>query len=169
MYAPQSQLLSLQIKKLITAAKLTQKIYGISRRPAVFDIFINFKIVTSMKIQRMQISISPARGDLSPKNAADHITLRINWTPKIEIAILICTFSSPFCHTRNNEIPIIIKSAVHTGKNNQLGGANEGFMRVAYQVGIAGVVKTEPRTPASRQMAMLIINLMLPVKFLPII
>jgi hypothetical protein len=162
MYAPQSQLLSLQIKKLITAAKLTQKIYGISRRPAVLDIFTNFIIVSRIKTQRMQISINPARGDLSPKNAADHSTFRINWTPKIESAFFTFSSSIPFCHIRNNEIPIIIKSVVHTGPNSQLGGANEGFMRVAYHVGIDGVVKTEPRTPAIRQIAILVINFVNP-------
>ena len=60
---------------------------------------------------------------------------------------------------RNNEIPIIIKRAVHTGKNTQFGGANEGFMRAAYHVGMAGVVNTEPKTPASRHMVILMINL----------
>lgn len=127
------------------------------------------RIVNNIKIQRMEISISPARGDLSPKNAADQSTLRINWTPNIERAILTFPLSGPFCHTRKTEIPINIKSVVHTGKNTQLGGANEGFMRVAYQVGIAGVVKTEPITPASRQMAMLIINLFIMDKFLSLI
>jgi hypothetical protein len=44
---------------------------------------------------------------------------------------------------------------IQTGANNQLGGLKEGFFRVAYQVGIAGVVKTEPIKPAAWQMTML--------------
>jgi len=60
---------------------------------------------------------------------------------------------------RNNEIPIIIKKGSPYRENTQFGGANEGFMRAAYHVGMAGIVNTEPRTPASRHMAMLMINL----------
>ena len=33
---------------------------------------------------------------------------------------------------RNNEIPKMIYSTVHTGPNNQFGGLNEGLFSVAY-------------------------------------
>ena len=90
MYAPQSQLFNLHIKKLITAAKLTQRIYGMSRMPDVLETFMKFIIVNNMKIQRMEISISPARGDLMPKNATDQRILRTNWTPNNERAVFTC-------------------------------------------------------------------------------
>ncbi|MFZ3166023.1 MAG: hypothetical protein WA130_00295 [Candidatus Methanoperedens sp.] len=48
---------------------------------------------------------------------------------------------------------------VHTGKNNQFGGAKEGLASVAYHVGIAGIVKNEPRKPAKRHIVMLTISL----------
>ena len=40
---------------------------------------------------------------------------------------------------------------VQTGPKIQLGGLNEGFLRFLYQVGIAFIVKTEPRIPANSQ------------------
>ena len=40
---------------------------------------------------------------------------------------------------------------VHTGANIQLGGLNQGFLRVAYQVGIEEKVKTDPSNPAISQ------------------
>ncbi len=44
-----------------------------------------------------------------------------------------------------------MKSVVQTGAKSQLGGLKEGLFRVAYQVGIEGVVKKEPINPAERQ------------------
>jgi hypothetical protein len=85
------------------------------------------------------------------------------------MAVLTVLSSQPFFHMRNNEIPIIIKSAVHTGKNTQLGGAKDGFRSVAYQVGIAGVVKYEPIKPANRQMNMLNINFFMSEKVMIVI
>jgi hypothetical protein len=38
---------------------------------------------------------------------------------------------------------------IQTGPKSQLGGLNEGLLRVAYQVEIAGVVNIEPIIPAS--------------------
>jgi hypothetical protein len=85
------------------------------------------------------------------------------------MAVLTFLSSQPFCHTRNNEIPIIIKRDVHTGKKTQLGGAKDGFWSVAYQVGIAGEVKNEPIKPANRQMNMLEINFFMSEDFMLII
>jgi len=90
-YTLQPQLLlSLHINKFIIAAKLTQSMYGISRTPATFDTFMKFRIVNNMSIQRIEISINPARGDLSPKNAADQSTLKTSWTAKMRRPFLTC-------------------------------------------------------------------------------
>jgi len=47
----------------------------------------------------------------------------------------------------------------HTGPNNQFGGVNGGLFRVAYHVGIAGVVNSEPIKPANWQTIKLIMSL----------
>jgi hypothetical protein len=52
-------------------------------------------------------------------------------------------------------MPIIIYRSVHTGANSQFGGAKVGFSSVAYQVGMALRVNTEPMAPAARQATML--------------
>jgi hypothetical protein len=49
--------------------------------------------------------------------AADHNALRTSWAAKIYMAVLTFLSSQPFCHTRNKEIPIIMKRDVHTGKS----------------------------------------------------
>lgn len=104
------------------------------------------------------ISINPARGDLRPKKAADQSTLKTNWAPnKIKAFLTFWSFISIF-QIINNEIPIIMKSTVHTGKNTQFGGANEGLASVSNHTGIEGAVKIDPRKPANRQIVMLIIN-----------
>jgi hypothetical protein len=41
-----------------------------------------------------------------------------------------------------------INRLIHTGLNIQLGGVKKGFFNVAYQVGMAGIVKREPKKPA---------------------
>jgi hypothetical protein len=51
-----------------------------SKSPAALDNFMKFRIVNNINIHRIEMSINPARGDLSPKNAADQRTFRINWT-----------------------------------------------------------------------------------------
>ena len=51
-----------------------------------------------------------------------------------------------------------IKRVVQTGAKSQLGGLKEGLFKVAYQVGIEGVVKMEPINPAERQIRTEIIN-----------
>jgi hypothetical protein len=40
---------------------------------------------------------------------------------------------------------------VQAGAKSQLGGVKEGLFKFAYQVGIEGVVKIEPKKPAPRQ------------------
>jgi len=130
-----------------------------SKIPAVLDTFMKFSIVNSIEIHRKIISISPARGDRRPKNAADQSTLSTSWTAKMTRAVFTSFSSRPLRQTRYAEIPIMTKRVVHTGKNTQLGGAKDGLMSVAYHVGIAGVVKNEPRKPAKRQMVMLTIIL----------
>jgi len=63
-------------------------------------------------------------------------------------AIFVFLFLS-LLQTKYNDIPIKVKSVVQTGKNNQFGGEKVGFWRLAYQVGIDGVVNTEPIRPAN--------------------
>jgi len=42
-----------------------------------------------------------------------------------------------------------VKRVTHTGAKTHLGGVKKGFFKDTYQVGIAGVVKTDPTIPAS--------------------
>ncbi len=74
--------------------------------------------------------MSPRRGDLSPKKAADQRILNL-------------------CQTMNRDIPMSINRLIQTGPNIQSGGVKKGFFNVLYQVGMAGVVKREPATPAN--------------------
>lgn len=48
---------------------------------------------------------------------------------------------------------------IHTGANNQLGGANEGFTRVGYHVETDERVKKEPTKPAAWHIIIEINNL----------
>jgi hypothetical protein len=56
-------------------------------------------------------------------------------------------------------MPIRTKRVVQTGAKIQSGGLNDGFVRVAYQVGIEGLVKIEPIKPANRQIVKLVTSL----------
>jgi hypothetical protein len=47
---------------------------------------------------------------------------------------------------------------VQTGPNNQFGGVSTGFIKPAYQVGIADIVEKEPATPASNGIAIQMIR-----------
>jgi len=91
--------------------------------------------------------MKPASGDFNPKNIIDHSILRINCITNITSAILTFLLCNPFLHTRNNAIPISKNRVVQTGANTALGGVKDGLFSVAYQVGIAGVVKKEPIKP----------------------
>ena len=50
-----------------------------------------------------------------------------------------------------------------TGPKTELGGVKVGFFKLAYQLGIAGVVKIAPMTPAPWQATKLIISLIMSV------
>jgi hypothetical protein len=50
--------------------------------------------------------------------------------------------------TKNADIPIRVYSKSQTGAKIQPGGVNEGFCKVAYQVGTFGAVNKEPIMPA---------------------
>jgi len=69
--------------------------------------------------------------------------------PNTTIDFLTEFFSRPIFHTMKNDIPIKKYSVVHTGAKTQFGGAKAGFLRLAYQLFIAGVVKREPIIPAA--------------------
>jgi len=70
--------------------------------------------------------------------------------------ILIC---QRLDHTKYKEIPIRKNKITQTNPIKEPGGVNEGLFIFSYQPLIAGVVKTDPKTPASWQIIMLIINL----------
>jgi hypothetical protein len=69
--------------------------------------------------------------------------------------------------TRPNTGPVVDNKAnairkykrVQTGPKIQLGGAKKGLFSVAYQVGIADIVNTLPKTPMSSQPTIEIISL----------
>jgi hypothetical protein len=156
------------IEKLSTAAKLTQKMYGIRRKLASGDTLWNVTMVNSIATQRILIMINPNNGDLYPKNAADHDILSISWTIKMMNAILTCVLPRPLRQMRNNAIPMSANNAIQTGAKSQLGGVNDGFLMVAYQVGIEGVVKNEPSIPAPWQINILTMNLTISIGFMKI-
>lgn len=86
--------------------------------------------------------------------------------PKTLDAILTCFDLNPFFQTRNNAIPINTNKLIQTGENIQFGGLNEGFWIVAYHVWIAGVVKNEPIKPASWQITIADMSLMMFMGFI---
>ena len=79
----------------------------------------------------------------------------------------IFTFSTviPFLHIKYAEIPIKRKSVVQTGPNTESGGVIDGFFMAAYQVGMEGVVKSEPTNPANWQTTMLTPNFRISIIF----
>jgi len=107
----------------------------------------------------MIININPARGDLRPKKATDQNTLRVSWIANTIRALLDCEFLNPLRQTKNAATPMRAKSVIQTGAKTQLGGVKTGFLRVVYQVEIAGAVKIDPTVPASWQTTMLTMNL----------
>ena len=104
--------------------------------------------MSTIRIQSTAMSMSPAKGDLSPKNNADHKILTSSCAAKQPRAILTDRLARPVCHMRKSDIPMSKKSAIHTGENTQLGGVKDGFSSVAYQVWIDDRVKREPIKPA---------------------
>jgi hypothetical protein len=46
-------------------------------------------------------------------------------------------------------MPMRVYKVIHTGAKTQFGGANDGFFKLLYQVGIDGNVKNEPIKPAN--------------------
>jgi len=106
-------------------------------------------MVNRIANHRIIISINASNGDLSPKNRIDHKMFNMSWTAKRERAAFAILSFMAFFHTRKRDIPISKNNVIQTGENNQLGGVKNGFLRVAYQVGIAGVVNREPMNPAN--------------------
>jgi hypothetical protein len=68
----------IQREKFRATAKLTHRMYGRRRSPAVLEILRQYWIVSRMATHRRAISMSPRRGDLSPKKTTDHKVLRIS-------------------------------------------------------------------------------------------
>jgi hypothetical protein len=63
-------------------------------------------------------------------------------------------------------MPMSRYNVVQTGAKTQLGGVNDGLVKVAYQEGMEGVVKRDPIKPASWQITMLTINFTIAGKYL---
>jgi len=61
------------------------------------------------------------------------------------------TARPPLRHTSHAARAIMRYKADQTGPNIQLGGVQEGLARLAYQVGIDGVVKMDPKKAAPKQ------------------
>jgi len=106
-------------------------------------------MVNRIANHRIMISMKANNGDLSPKNRIDHKMFNMSWAAKRERPTFAILSFMPFFHTRKRDIPISKNKVIQTGENNQLGGVKDGFIRVAYQVGIAGVVNREPMNPAN--------------------
>ena len=60
-------------------AKLTHRIYGINKPPAIRESLKKYIIVIKIIIQSNIISINPSIGDLNPKNNIDHKPFNSNW------------------------------------------------------------------------------------------
>jgi hypothetical protein len=103
--------------------------------------------VTAINIHKANISTKPSAKDLNPKNNNDQRMLRINCNPKIINAFLGDDFLLFIRQTLYAANPIKKNRIVHTGPNNQLGGVKYGLFRNTYQVGIFGIVKTDPIDP----------------------
>ena len=63
-------------------------------------------------------------------------------------------------------MPMRANKAVQTGPKIQAGGLRAGLVRVAYQVGIDGIVNTEPIIPANSEATMAMINLNVLIVFI---
>lgn len=90
------------------------------------------------------MTIKPNKGDFKPKKAIDQKVFKTSCAPKKVNAFLFFFFQ-----TRNKATPIKKYKEIHTGPNSQLGGLNDGFIKVEYQVETDLIVKNEPITPAS--------------------
>jgi len=149
--------------KLRYAAKLTQTRYGTSNQAAAREIFLKAIIVVKMVSQRNIISRNAPTGECKSKKIIDHRIFKNNWLTNRLSAILLSLLLTPFFQIRNSAIPMRANKIIHTGPNTQFGGASVGLIRLMYQVGIDGIVKIEPITPASSQKIIATINL---VKFM---
>src|SRR5680860_1694243 len=89
----------------------------------------------------------------------DQRAFRVNWLKKIFKASITLGLSVPCFQIKKAAIPMSINKLVQTGAKTQLGGLSAGLDKVAYQVGIAAVVKMEPIPPAASETRMAIINL----------
>ena len=67
----------------------------------------------------------------------------------------------------NNETPIRVYRLIQTGLKSQLGGEKAGFFKVAYQIGMAGMVKKDPKKPADWQRAILATNFIIFISSYP--
>lgn len=125
---------------------------------AISDTLRNRMIVTRMAIHSSTMTIRPPNGDFNPKKTTDHNTFSRSCTMNTDRALVTCIDFVPWRQIRNIAMPMNKYNTTQTGPKSQLGGLNAGFSRVAYHVGIWGIVKNEPTTPASSHTAMLRTN-----------
>jgi len=109
------------------------------------------------------ITIRPPNGEWNPKNTMDHNVLSVNCRANAVNAGFTFWLYCLLFQTRDNAAPIIVNKVIQTGAKTQLGGVNEGLFRLAYHVGMEGVVKKAPMKPAVWHSIMLASRLVIKV------
>ena len=122
--------------------------YGTRSHAAGLEIFAKIIIVKRIVIHKTNISTNAQPGDCNPKKIIDQKVFNTSCTINTDKAIFTSLRSNPFFQARNAATPINKYKVIHTGPKIQFGGANSGFTKAAYHVGIDEKVKTEPITPA---------------------
>jgi len=122
-----------------------------SSAAASLDIAKNLTITQTIDSHNKTITIRAPPIDLNPKNTIDQRQLSVNCKRNMKSAALAHSLLSPFCHTRNADIPIIVNRVIQTGPNIQSGGLKDGFLIKAYHSGMDRAVKKPPMIPAKWQ------------------
>ena len=104
----------------------------------------------SIAIQSIIITMKLPNNEWYVKKTIDQSKLSTSCTANIKIANLTSLLFKPSRHTRNNAIPINMYNVVHTGPNNQFGGAHEGLDSAEYHVGICDMVTIDPTDPITK-------------------
>jgi hypothetical protein len=113
----------------------------------------------NIAIQSIIIKIKLPNKEWKLKNTIDHSKFKTNCTPNIKSANLTSFLLKPSRQTKNKDIPIKIYNVVHTGPNNQFGGAHDGLESETYQVEISEIVIIDPMYPIINGINMDIKNL----------
>ena len=92
-----------------------------------------------------------------PKKIHDHAAFSANWTANSVSGVRACC-NPPCRQTSHAATAMQMYSAVQTGPKSQFGGFHDGLASVAYHVGMLGVVATEPRPAAAKQISRMTTN-----------